>query len=78
MRHPSQAEIALTRRRFLSAASGAAGVLTWHQGWSPQRTALAQRGAPSGQMTWAMHGPMAPTWFDPGETTGVLTPFMFF
>src|SRR5499426_3452799 len=77
MRHPSQTEIALPRRRFLSAASGAAGVLAWHQGWPHLPTALAQKGAPSGQMTWAIHVTIAPTWFDPGETTGVITPFMF-
>jgi peptide/nickel transport system substrate-binding protein len=28
-------------------------------------------------MTWAIHVTMAPTWFDPAETTGVITPFMF-
>src|SRR5262247_990534 len=77
MRHPSQTEIALTRRRFLSAASGAAGVLAWHQSWPHLPTALAQKGAPSGQMTWAIHVTIAPVWFDPGETTGVITPFMF-
>jgi peptide/nickel transport system substrate-binding protein len=77
MRHPSQTEIALTRRRFLSAAPGAAGVLAWHQSWPHLPTALAQKGAPSGQMTWAIHVTIAPVWFDPGETTGVITPFMF-
>src|SRR5262245_261580 len=77
MLHPSQSQIALTRRRFLSAASGAAGVLAWHQSWPHLPTALAQKGAPSGQMTWAIHVTIAPVWFDPGETTGVITPFMF-
>jgi peptide/nickel transport system substrate-binding protein len=33
--------------------------------------------APEGQMTWAVHVSMAPTWFDPAETVGVITPFMF-
>src|ERR1700687_1251736 len=32
--------------------------------------------APSGQMTWAMHISLAPTFFDPSETPGVLAPFM--
>jgi len=68
----------LTRRRLLQGAlSGAAGVLAWHQGWPHLRTALAQKGEPSGQMTWAIHVTIAPTWFDPAETTGVITPFMF-
>src|SRR5499426_749280 len=32
--------------------------------------------APEGQMTWAVHVSLAPTWFDPAETTGIATPFM--
>ena len=32
--------------------------------------------APSGQMTWAVHFSLAPTFFDPGETTGIITPFL--
>jgi peptide/nickel transport system substrate-binding protein len=32
--------------------------------------------APAGQMTWAVHITLAPTWFDPGETPGIGTPFM--
>ena len=31
---------------------------------------------PSGQMTWAVHVSLAPTWFDPAETSGIITPFM--
>src|SRR6185503_4327026 len=34
--------------------------------------------APSGQMTWAVHFSLAPTFFDPGETTGIITPFLVF
>jgi peptide/nickel transport system substrate-binding protein len=33
--------------------------------------------APEGQLTWAVHVSLAPTWFDPAETTGIITPFMF-
>jgi peptide/nickel transport system substrate-binding protein len=29
-----------------------------------------------GQMTWAVHLSLAPTWLDPAETPGLLTPFM--
>jgi peptide/nickel transport system substrate-binding protein len=29
-----------------------------------------------GQLTWALHVALAPTWFDPAETPGILTPFM--
>src|SRR5215813_11127285 len=32
--------------------------------------------APEGQMTWAVHVSLAPTWFDPAETLGIATPFM--
>ncbi|HEY4912066.1 MAG TPA: ABC transporter substrate-binding protein, partial [Methylomirabilota bacterium] len=32
--------------------------------------------APEGQMTWAVHVSLAPTWFDPAETQGVIVPFM--
>ena len=31
---------------------------------------------PEGQMTWAAHISLAPTWFDPAETPGIATPFM--
>ena len=31
---------------------------------------------PSGRMTWAVHVSLAPTWFDPAETSGIITPFM--
>lgn len=68
---------ALTRRRFLQGTvGGAAGLLAW-QGWPHLRGALAQKDAPSGQMTWAVHVTIAPTWFDPAETPGVITPYMF-
>jgi peptide/nickel transport system substrate-binding protein len=33
--------------------------------------------APEGQLTWAVHVSLAPTWFDPAETIGIVTPFMF-
>jgi peptide/nickel transport system substrate-binding protein len=32
--------------------------------------------APEGQMTWGVHITLAPTWFDPAETPGIITPFM--
>src|SRR5436309_15390409 len=28
------------------------------------------------QLTWAVHISLAPTWFDPAETPGIVTPFM--
>ena len=32
--------------------------------------------APEGEMTWGVHISLAPTWFDPAETQGLITPFM--
>ena len=32
--------------------------------------------APEGQITWAVNVSLAPTWFDPAETSGLVTPFM--
>src|SRR5439155_23996853 len=32
--------------------------------------------APEGQMVWGIHISLAPTRFDPAETTGIVTPFM--
>src|SRR5215475_13356325 len=34
------------------------------------------RAAPEGQMTWAVNVSLAPTWFDPAETSGIITPWM--
>jgi len=32
---------------------------------------------PKGQLTWALHFTIAPTYFDPAETPGIITPFLF-
>jgi len=37
---------------------------------------VSSSAAPAGQMTWAVHVTIAPTWFDPAETAGIVTPFM--
>ena len=34
------------------------------------------RAAPSGQLTVGVHITLAPTWLDPAETAGIITPFM--
>jgi len=36
----------------------------------------ASTAGPTGQITWAVHVSLAPTWFDPAETPGIITPFM--
>src|SRR5262245_8768305 len=38
--------------------------------------AAARANAEPGQMTWGAHISLAPTWFDPAETSGIITPFM--
>ncbi len=37
---------------------------------------LARAAAPAGQLTWAIHVSMPPTWFDPADTPGIISPFM--
>ena len=41
-----------------------------------QRAALAA--SPEGQLTWAVHVSLAPTWFDPAETPSLVTPYMLY
>ena len=57
----------LTRRDLLAAAVG--GMIA---GTPP----LARAAAPHGQLTWAVHISLAPTWLDPAETSGIITPYM--
>src|SRR6476659_883214 len=56
----------LTRRGLM--ALSALGVV------APGSPAFAE--APNGQLIWAVHVSLAPTWFDPAETPGMITPFM--
>ena len=75
---PTTLSLSLSRRRFLQGSiGGTAGFSAWLHGWRPLVAAPANKEAPSGQMTWAIHVTIAPTWFDPAETTGIITPFMF-
>ena len=57
----------LTRRDLLGVAVG--GMIA---GMPP----LARAAAPHGQLTWAVHISLAPTWLDPAETSGIITPYM--
>ncbi len=34
--------------------------------------------AAQGQLTWGVHISLAPTWFDPAEAPGIITPFMIY
>jgi peptide/nickel transport system substrate-binding protein len=60
-------ETDLTRRDLLAVT--ALGLVAGAPG-----AALAA--APSGELTWAIHVSLAPTWFDPAETQGIVTPYM--
>ncbi len=57
----------LSRRDLLALA--ALGVVSGLPG-------AAYAAAPQGQLTWGVHTTLAPTWFDPAETPGIITPFM--
>ena len=46
-----------------------------HGVWS---AAPASAASPDGQVTWGVHVSLAPTWFDPAEMPGIITPFMVF
>ena len=74
----SQLIPSLTRRRVLQGTlSGVAGLTAWQPGWPWHRTATAQHREPRGQMTWAIQLNIAPTWFDPAETPGIMSPYIF-
>ena len=56
----------LSRRTMMAGAVLAAGV-------GIRGTAVA---SPQGELVWAIHTSLAPTWFDPAETQGIITPYM--
>jgi peptide/nickel transport system substrate-binding protein len=37
---------------------------------------VARAAGPAGQLSWGIHVSLAPAWFDPAETSGLITPFM--
>jgi peptide/nickel transport system substrate-binding protein len=38
----------------------------------------AKAASPDGQVTWAVTISLAPTWFDPAEASGIITPYMVY
>ena len=50
-----------------------AGALTLFSCWLAPR---ARAASPEGQLTWGVAISLAPTWFDPAETPGIITPFV--
>src|SRR5215813_8989372 len=61
----------MTRSRARTIALAAAVALV-----AATQASAQSASAPSGHMTWASHVALAPTWFDPAETSGIITPFM--
>src|ERR1700761_2086402 len=64
---PNAKHAELTRRELL--ALSALGLIAGAPG-------LAHAAGPQGQLTWGIHVSLAPTWFDPAETPGLITPFI--
>jgi peptide/nickel transport system substrate-binding protein len=60
----------VSRREILrfSALLTGAGALVW--------TGSTAAAGPQGQITWGTNITLAPTWFDPAETQGLITPYM--
>jgi peptide/nickel transport system substrate-binding protein len=68
---PQRVASGVSRRDLLAlAALGLAG------GAAGPAFAAAPPQGPMGQLTWGAHISLAPTWFDPAETSGIITPFM--
>src|SRR5947209_3569831 len=66
---PGNSGLWITRRELIGGATAlglAAGA---------PRLAVA---APNGQLIWGIHVSLAPTWFEPAEASGIITPFMVF
>jgi peptide/nickel transport system substrate-binding protein len=66
--NPAAERARISRRDLL--AAGALGLVAG----SASGRALAA--GPADQLTWAIHVSLAPTWFDPADTLGLITPFM--
>jgi peptide/nickel transport system substrate-binding protein len=61
----------LTRRDVMALGAGAAAAAA-----STSFPSRALAAGPAGQLTWGIHTTLAPTWFDPAETPGFITPYM--
>ena len=60
----------ISRRDALTLAASAAVI-----GGAPD---IARAAGPAGQLTYAVHISLAPTWFDPAETPSLVTPYMIY
>src|SRR6266550_2980065 len=57
----------MTRREMLALAA---------LGLAAGAPGMSWAAAPQGQLSWGIHVTLAPTWFDPAETPGIITPFL--
>src|SRR5947208_5378953 len=62
----SDSALVITRRDVLGAASVGLAMAPAFPAWA----------AAGGQLTWGIHVSLAPTWFEPAEASGIITPFM--
>jgi peptide/nickel transport system substrate-binding protein len=46
--------------------------------WAGVERGHAGQAAPQGQLTWAIHFTVAPTYFEPAEHQGIITPMLFY
>src|SRR4051812_8904285 len=67
--NPAGDVLAITRRDLLAATAIGIAAAAGAPG-------MALAAGPAGQLTWGIHVSLAPTWFDPAETPGLITPFM--
>src|SRR6266581_7473257 len=65
--NPASERPGMTRRDLLAVT--ALGAVAGAHG-------IARAAGPQGQLSWGVHTTLAPTWFDPAETPGIITPFM--
>jgi peptide/nickel transport system substrate-binding protein len=58
----------MNRRRIILLLVGTVLMLGWVH-------AVGAQTKPAGEFVWAQHVTMAPSWFDPAENGGLITPF---
>ena len=58
----------MNRRRIMLLLVITGLTLGWAQG-------VGAQAKPSGEFVWALHVTISPSWFDPAENGGLITPF---
>jgi peptide/nickel transport system substrate-binding protein len=57
---------------------GVIGVIALVGLWAGAGNGYTAQAAPQGQLTWAIHFTIAPTYFEPAEHQGIITPMLFY